>query len=407
MASPSRDRWELHHDNNLTINNSKRVGGETMIFQKVVVAQNERGLVLKDKSVINVLEPGVYRLTHWGAKVVLVSADEAEVKNSLVLSMVDSKSKSEQALRDEYLRIVDLADYEVALVYQRKALKRVLRSGQRTVFWADAPELNIQKIDTRDNYVVEPSLVNVLARGPGILGSADTVYAVEVGAKQLGMLWVDGALVDTLDAGLYAYWRVNRNIKVEQAELRLQNIEVTGQEILTKDRVSLRINLSASYQMIDPVRARLQLKDYEDYLYRELQFVLREAVGTRSLDALLAEKEALNSELYRALVKGLAEYGIKLSSLGVKDIILPGEMKDILNQVVQTEKAAQANVIKRREETAATRSLLNTAKLMEENPTLLRLKELEALEKVVEKVDRISVFDGLDGLMKDTVKLQV
>jgi regulator of protease activity HflC (stomatin/prohibitin superfamily) len=151
----------------------------------------------------------------------------------------------------------------------------------------------------------------------------------------------------------------------------------------------------------------MQLKDYEDYLYRELQFVLREAVGTRSLDALLVDKEALNSELYRAVVKGVAEYGIKLISLGVKDIILPGEMKEILNQVVQTEKAAQANVIKRREETAATRSLLNTAKLMDENPTLLRLKELEALEKVVEKVDRISVYDGLDGLMKNTVKLQV
>ena len=122
---------------------------------------------------------------------------------------------------------------------------------------------------------------------------------------------------------------------------------------------------------------------------------------------MLADKEALNSELYKSLVKALAEFGIKLESLGVKDIVLPGEMKDILNQVVQTEKAAQANVIKRREETAATRSLLNTAKLVDENPILLRLKEIEALEKVVEKVDRISVYDGLDGLMKDTVKLQV
>ena len=233
------------------------------------------------------------------------------------------------------------------------------------------------------------------------------VYASEVGSKQLGLLWVDGALVDTLSAGLYAFWKVNRSIKVELAELRLQSIEVVGQEILSKDRVSLRINLSASYQMLDPVRARMLLKDYEGYLYRELQLVLREAVGIRTLDALLADKEALNSELYRTVVKGLAEYGIKLASIGVKDIILPGEMKEILNQVVQTEKAAQANVIKRREETAATRSLLNTAKLMDENPTLLRLKELEALEKVVEKVDRISVYDGLEGLMKDTVKLQV
>jgi regulator of protease activity HflC (stomatin/prohibitin superfamily) len=82
-------------------------------------------------------------------------------------------------------------------------------------------------------------------------------------------------------------------------------------------------------------------------------------------------------------------------------------MKEILNQVVQAEKAAQANVIKRREETAATRSLLNTAKLMDENPTLLRLKELETLEKVTDKVDRLTVFGGLDGVLKDTVKIMV
>ena len=82
-------------------------------------------------------------------------------------------------------------------------------------------------------------------------------------------------------------------------------------------------------------------------------------------------------------------------------------MKNILNQVVETEKAAQANVIKRREETAATRSLLNTAKLMEQNPLLLRLKELEALESVTEKIDKLTVFGGLDGVMKEVVKIGI
>ena len=142
-------------------------------------------------------------------------------------------------------------------------------------------------------------------------------------------------------------------------------------------------------------------------MYRQLQLALREAVGTKSLDALLANKEALNGEVFKTVKKQVSEYGIKIANVGVKDIILPGEMKEILNHVVATEKAAQANVIRRREETAATRSLLNTAKLMEANPTLLRLKEIEALEKVVEKVDQINVYDGLNGLLRDTVKLQV
>ena len=75
-------------------------------------------------------------------------------------------------------------------------------------------------------------------------------------------------------------------------------------------------------------------------------------------------------------------------------------------KLVQAEKSAQANVIRRREETAATRSLLNTAKVMEDSPTALRLKELETLEKVTEKIDKISVFGGLDGVLKDLVKIR-
>jgi hypothetical protein len=74
--------------------------------------------------------------------------------------------------------------------------------------------------------------------------------------------------------------------------------------------------------------------------------------------------------------------------------------------VVEAEKAAQANVIRRREETAATRSLLNTAKVMEDNPVALRLKELETLEKVTEKIDKLHVYGGLDGVLKDLVKIR-
>ena len=101
----------------------------------------------------------------------------------------------------------------------------------------------------------------------------------------------------------------------------------------------------------------------------------------------------------------LTAYGIELDGAGVKDIVLPGEMKTILAQVVEAEKSAQANVIRRREETAATRSLLNTAKVMEGNPIALRMKELETLERVAERIDKISVFGGLDQVLNGLVKL--
>jgi regulator of protease activity HflC (stomatin/prohibitin superfamily) len=182
-------------------------------------------------------------------------------------------------------------------------------------------------------------------------------------------------------------------------------MEVAGQEILTKDKVSLRINLSAGYQYQDILRMIGLLENPKQYLYKELQFGLRAAVGTRSLDELLENKDVINEAVLKYITDKIKETGMTVQSIGVKDIILPGDMKTILNKVVEAEKVAQANLIKRREETAATRSLLNTAKVMEDNPTALRLKEMELLEKITENVNNLSVFGGLEGLLKGIIKI--
>jgi regulator of protease activity HflC (stomatin/prohibitin superfamily) len=92
--------------------------------------------------------------------------------------------------------------------------------------------------------------------------------------------------------------------------------------------------------------------------------------------------------------------------VGVKDIILPGEIKAILSKVVEAEKAAQANVVRRREETAATRSMLNTARVMEDNPVALRLKELEVLERIAEKIEHINVNGGLDSILTELIRIK-
>ena len=129
-------------------------------------------------------------------------------------------------------------------------------------------------------------------------------------------------------------------------------------------------------------------------------------MAAKTLDELLGDKATLDAEIF-AFVRGKLEgLGVEVLGVGVKDVILPGEMREILNAVVQAEKQAQANVIRRREEANATRSLLNTAKLLEESPVLLRLKELEALEKVTEKNAKLTLFVGHDGVIKDLVTLK-
>jgi len=133
---------------------------------------------------------------------------------------------------------------------------------------------------------------------------------------------------------------------------------------------------------------------------------VRQTLGRKTLEEVLADKTDVDESVAVAVRAEMEIIGVRVGSIALKDIILPGEMRDILNQVVSAEKQAQANLIRRREETAATRSLLNTAKLMEDNPILVRLKELETLEKLVEKVDRLTVNNGFEGLLENLVSIR-
>jgi len=278
----------------------------------------------------------------------------------------------------------------------------VLPPGARQLYWRGAVDVRVEVRDFSKEYAIDADTARVLVRSLGATSLANVLGVAEVPDTAIGLLIVDGELREVLKAGVTAYWKYARNVRVEQVDLRVQAMEVSGQEILTRDKVSLRVNLTAMWQVTDAVKARATVSNFVDFIYKELQFALREAVGTRTLDELLTDKTALDRAVAASAEK-LEASGIAVRSVGVKDVILPGEMKTILNQVVEAEKMAQANLIRRREETAATRSLLNTARLMEENPTLLRLKELETLEKVTEKVGSLTVYGGLEGVLKNLV----
>ncbi len=194
--------------------------------------------------------------------------------------------------------------------------------------------------------------------------------------------------------------------EIEDEDSTLAERQEARAERFTKDKVNLRINLAANWRYSDVLLAFSQLTKPIDHLYRELQFALREVVGTRTLDELLEDKQVIDDVVSEQVKSRMLPFGMEIASLGVKDIVLPGDMKNILAQLVEAEKSAQANVIRRREETAATRSLLNTAKVMENNPVALRLKELETLERVAERIDNISVFGGLDQVLHGLVNIK-
>ena len=232
------------------------------------------------------------------------------------------------------------------------------------------------------------------------------VRSYEVQSQEEALLFVDGQFARLLRPGVYIWWKNSIIIQVAKADMRLQQMEINGQEILTRDKAALRINAWAQYRIVNLEKAVRANKEYERQLYVAFQLALREYVSGFSFDELLEKKEGMGSFILQQVQDSAAQLGMEVSSFGIRDIILPGDMKEIMNQVLVAEKRAQANIIMRREETASTRSLLNTAKLMEENTMLWKLKEMEYVEKIAERVNNISL-QGNSAMLEQLKQLLI
>ncbi len=376
-------------------------------YQKFIVRKHERGLLFKDGDFQSFLAPATYRFFSLQNRYAVEQFDLA--KPDFTHCLVDYFLEAERDTVDRLFEVVETNANQVAVVYHNKRLTAVLGPNERALYWKGVVSTVVERYDLNDGLAIDKQANRQLferadARTNVILARAVITSRIEAG--HIGLLYIDGEYVASLPAGVHAFWRFDREFKVEVVDLRVQTLEVQGQEILTRDKVALRINVTATYQFTDAAKAAQVLKGPLDQLYKELQFGLRAAVGTRVLDSLLEDKTAIDREVAEFVEQRFAGYGIDVKSVGVKDIILPGDMKDLLGKVVEAEKAAQANVIRRREETNATRSLLNTAKVMENNSVALRLKELETLERVTENVGSLSVYGGLDGVMNELVRLK-
>jgi len=379
------------------------------MLRKFYVKKDERALLFRNGDFEKILGAGDYLFVDPLKRLSIEKF--ALAKPQFDHRLADYLLQAEPDVAAREFNMIQLRADEIGLRYENGVLAEVLAPNTRRLYWKGYIDVRFETVNIAENFRVAdallPKLVAGITRGAVKIVGAEGVYAVQVPQYHVAALSVDGKVYALLEAGLHHFWKFNRDIKAEIVDLRLQVLDVAGQEILTKDKVSLRVNLTAGYRVTDVLVACAKQAKPVDYLYKELQFGLRAAVGTRTLDELLENKTVIDDVVSEHIKRRVAGYGLEVESVGVKDIILPGEMKLILAKVVEAEKAAQANVIRRREETAATRSLLNTAKVMEDNPTALRLKELETLEKVTEKIDKISVFGGLDSVLKDLVKIRL
>ena len=351
-----------------------------MWYQKqYIISESQRGLLFKNQQLVAVLTPGVHKFWDWSNRYQLQSYVINNTLQEGVKPDVIMLADLHPELFAEQLQFWETGEHQVGLVYQQGVLREIKAPGQRGAWWKTQQPITLETLDISETFSVSEPLLRVLsgAREPLLSRSASAALAVaSVAEGHMGFLEVDGNTQATLKPGLHLWWKFNRIINVQQFDLRLQNMEVNGQEILTSDRVSLRINLSTMWQITDAAKVKRELADAKDYLYRELQLALRTVVSTQTLDELLADKNLLNEQVQSLVVEKAAGYGISLKSVGA-----------------------------RQEETHSTRSMHNTAKVMEGNPVLLRLKELEVLEKIAARISNLNVYGGLDGVMNDLVKL--
>jgi regulator of protease activity HflC (stomatin/prohibitin superfamily) len=376
-----------------------------MRFQfKVIVKDDERAFLTRDGRFERLLGPGRFTAfdpgRHLAAEVVKVARTEIAADKALLIA------RTHPAVAAEHFEIVQTGPTEVAIVsLDGEPNWRVLPNTTRA-FWKTVTRVEVERIDAGTEVRVAKHHLDRID-----LKSTQLIVHDVVEAHEAGLLFVDGKLVERLPAGRHAFWAVGRMVKIRKVDTRPTPLEVTAQEILTKDRVGIRVTLTAFTRVVDPEKAALAAGDVANTVYRLVQFAIREAVATRTLDEILAARDTIDREVRAFVTERAKDLGVEIGEIGVKDVILPGDVRELLNKVVEAERTAKANLIRRQEETAATRSLLNTARLMEDNPLLLRLKELEALEKLVEKVGRIDLHagnaaGGLDALLQNLYRLR-
>jgi regulator of protease activity HflC (stomatin/prohibitin superfamily) len=365
------------------------------LIKTAKIRSYEKGLYFKDREFQGLLDTGRYRFVDplFKVKVDVVSQRTPWIKHKDLDIIVKSGALEGHAA------VVDLKDHQRALVWVEGRFETVLGPGLYAL-WTKIRDVRVEIIDARKVRFAHEDL-SLIAKSTNVEHNLN-ISTVDPGFA--GVYFKDGNYVETLGPGQYLFWKNMGKVKFYHVDMRETVLDVSGQEIMTSDKVTLRMNSVITYRIVDALKSVSVVDDSKQAVYREAQLALRAVVGTFDLDTLLSDKEKVAEDLEGTIKDRAAAFGIDVLSIGIRDIILPGDMKDMMNKVIEAQKAADANLIMRREETAAMRSQANTAKLLDNNPTLMRLRELDVLEKIAGN-SKLNVVLGEKGLADRVVNL--
>lgn len=361
---------------------------------KWMIKEQECGYLMKNGRFVTLLLAGKHTyFKNLGYEVLIVpmtgKVDTKDIPMDVLMQCPEFASRVTAA---------KLPDTSIALHFVNGAYRQVLTEAE-TWFW------NVyEKNEFRILNITNPYMDQNIPRMYMDLLPVKFYKKIVVKDGELGLLYFDNRFEKQLGPGTWYFWNYGVEVTAKIFNMKIQQLEISGQEILTADKVGVRLNVICQYRITDPERLVQNVDGASTQLYTTAQLIIREYVGKYRLDELLAQKEEIGRYILEKMREKQEELCVEVTGGGIKDIILPGEIRDIMNTVLVAEKKAQTNVIMRREEVASTRSLLNTARLMEENKTLFKLKELEYLEKICDKVGTISLHGGT-GILEQLSEL--
>jgi regulator of protease activity HflC (stomatin/prohibitin superfamily) len=352
------------------------------MFTTLHIAIHERAVLVRHGIPVRALAPGKH--TIWGAGVIVRRLDTDEL-------VVTAPASLRAVLPPDWYREVQLGVRQRGVVVRDRRPVKFLRPGVHRI-WNVDPTVDVRVFDV-DQPV--PELTDELRA----VIPAGEIVDTTVLQHQRGLQYVNGRFERMLEPGRHVFWtHAEARVTIALLDVRQQQVTVAGQDLMTKDKVTLRLTLTAEYAPTDAPVAAHAVADVKDALYLLIQLAARDYVAGVTLDELLEGRDAMTKYLEAQVVPQAEQYGVAVRRVGVKDVVLPGDMKAILNRVIEAEKQAAANVILRREEAAATRNMANTAKVIADNPVLLRLKELETLKEIATQIDEVRLVVGGDAM---------
>jgi regulator of protease activity HflC (stomatin/prohibitin superfamily) len=263
-----------------------------------------------------------------------------------------------------------------------------------------------------------------------------------------GLWYENGVLKRVLEAGRHQRPMLEGVlgrpvVEIVLVDIRERELTIKGQEILTADKVAIRVSIIVQFRVTDPRAAIHEVEKYEDRLYSDVQLAARRSLASMTLDEILTNRNRLSEDILRDVKETAARYGVSIIRADVKDLVFPGNLQEIMNKVLAAERTAQAQLVEARtkaqtqqiaaeaqaeisrveaeaqakalrlhsEAQAAARTVRSEAELADlrgaeqsakafaAHPALLRLRELETLKELSESAN-VKIYVGFDRPVK-------